>query len=105
MAVGTTCDAPLPRRPVGPLIDPPGHGVRRVAPGRELGILGPRTTDQVDDLLGAADVDLDSSVLDRIDEIVAPGVDLNGGDIDYTPPPLSDPALRRRPAPTGDTDG
>ena len=33
-------------------------------------IIGPKTMDQLDDLLGAADVTLDAATLDRIDEIV-----------------------------------
>jgi hypothetical protein len=34
-------------------------------------------------------------VLDRIDEIVPPGVTLNPADAGYTPPALTDPAQRR----------
>ncbi|MGV4981455.1 aldo/keto reductase [Streptomyces sp. NPDC001709] len=59
-------------------------------------IIGPRTVEQLTDLLAAADVTLDGSVLDRIDELVPPGTDLNPADADYTPPHLADPALRRR---------
>ncbi|GAA2810473.1 aldo/keto reductase [Saccharopolyspora taberi] len=59
-------------------------------------ILGPRTTGQLADVLGAADVRLDDDVLDRIDAVVAPGTDLNPSDIDYTPPALAKPELRRR---------
>lgn len=57
-------------------------------------ILGPRTIDQLHDLLAAADVELSDDVLDRIDEIVEPGTDLNPADTDYTPPAL-DAAARR----------
>lgn len=60
-------------------------------------ILGPRTPQQLHDLLGAAAVQLDDDLLDRIDEIVAPGVDLNPADTDYTAPSLTEPSLRRRP--------
>ena len=60
-------------------------------------ILGPRTTDQLADVLGAADVVLDDEVLDRIDAIVAPGTDLNPADIDHTTPALASAELRRRP--------
>ena len=35
-------------------------------------------------------------MLDRIDEIVPPGTDLNRLEADYTPPALADKALRRR---------
>ena len=40
-------------------------------------IIGPRTMDQLTDLLAAASVVLDDDVLDRIDQIVPPGVTLN----------------------------
>ncbi|WP_026198184.1 aldo/keto reductase [Sciscionella marina] len=60
-------------------------------------ILGPRTGAQLDDLLAAAEIQLADDVLDRIDAIVAPATDLNPGDTDYTPPHLTDAALRRRP--------
>lgn len=60
-------------------------------------IIGPRTPEQLDDLLAGADVVLSADVLDRIDEIVPPGVDLNPGDTRFaTPPDLLDPSLRRR---------
>jgi len=35
-------------------------------------------------------------VLDRIDEIVPPGTNLNPADAGWTPPSVSDPARRRR---------
>ena len=60
-------------------------------------IIGPRTPEQLDDLLAGADAVLDDDVLDRIDEIVAPGTDLNPDDVRFaTPPALLDPRLRRR---------
>lgn len=60
-------------------------------------IIGPRTPEQLDDLLAGTDVVLSDEVLDRIDEIVPPGVDLNPGDTRFaTPPELLDPRLRRR---------
>jgi aryl-alcohol dehydrogenase (NADP+) len=59
-------------------------------------LLGPRTEDQLDDLLGALDVELDSDTLDAIDDVVAPGTDLNPADAGWTPPGLA-PAARRRP--------
>lgn len=58
-------------------------------------LLGPRTLEQLDDLLGAADVHLDASVLDAIDEIVPPGVDLNPADVGWSPPGLAASARRR----------
>ncbi len=59
-------------------------------------IIGPRTMEQLDGLLAGADTVLSADVLDRIDEIVPPGTDLNRADSYYTPPALTDPALRRR---------
>jgi aryl-alcohol dehydrogenase-like predicted oxidoreductase len=61
-------------------------------------IIGPRTMQHLDTQLGAADVTLDTAVLDRIDEIVPPGINLNPSDRGYEPPALATPSLRRRPA-------
>jgi aryl-alcohol dehydrogenase-like predicted oxidoreductase len=58
-------------------------------------IVGPRTMEQLDGQLPAADVVLDAAVLDRIDEIVQPGVNLNPADTSYGEQVLQ-PALRRR---------
>jgi hypothetical protein len=52
--------------------------------------------EQLESQLGAADVTLSTEVLDRIDEIVPPGVTLSRTDHSYTPPALADPFLRRR---------
>jgi aryl-alcohol dehydrogenase-like predicted oxidoreductase len=59
-------------------------------------LIGPRTPEQLLDLLAGQDVVLSGDVLDRIDEIVPPGTDLNPDDIFYTWPPLVDKRLRRR---------
>jgi aryl-alcohol dehydrogenase-like predicted oxidoreductase len=59
-------------------------------------IIGPRTMDQLNDLLAGASVTLDDDVLDRIDQIVPPGVNLNPADAGWQPPALTDPAARRR---------
>jgi aryl-alcohol dehydrogenase-like predicted oxidoreductase len=59
-------------------------------------IIGPRTMDQLESLLSGADTVLSADVLDRIDEIVPPGTDLNRADSYYTPPALADASLRRR---------
>ncbi|HEY0452007.1 aldo/keto reductase [Actinophytocola sp.] len=59
-------------------------------------IIGPRRPEQLDDLLAGADVELSADILDRIDEIVPPGTDLNPDDIYYTTPALADKSLRRR---------
>ena len=58
-------------------------------------IIGPRTIEQLDGQLTAADVTLDHAVLDRIDEIVPPGVTINPVDNSFANPAL-EPAARRR---------
>ena len=58
-------------------------------------IIGPRTMEQFDGQLAAADVVLDPAVLDRIDEIVPPGVTVNPVDNSFNNPAL-EPAARRR---------
>jgi aryl-alcohol dehydrogenase-like predicted oxidoreductase len=59
-------------------------------------ILGPRTMEHLDSQLGAPAGGLSAELLDRIDEIVPPGVNLNPADGSYVPPALAEPALRRR---------
>ena len=59
-------------------------------------IIGPRTLEQLEGQLGAADVQLSDDVLDAIDAIVPPGTDLNAVDAGWRPPHLDDPASRRR---------
>jgi aryl-alcohol dehydrogenase-like predicted oxidoreductase len=59
-------------------------------------IIGPRTMEHLEDQLGAADVTLSGDVLDRIDEIVPPGVTLARFDQGYVAPALADAFLRRR---------
>jgi aryl-alcohol dehydrogenase-like predicted oxidoreductase len=58
-------------------------------------IVGPRTMEQLDSQLPGADAVLDAATLDRIDEIVKPGVNLNPADTSYGEQVL-EPALRRR---------
>jgi aryl-alcohol dehydrogenase (NADP+) len=60
-------------------------------------IIGPRTMDQLTDLLAGASVTLDDDVLDRIDQIVPPGMTLNPADAGWQPEVLAEPAARRRP--------
>ena len=58
-------------------------------------IIGPRTMEQLDDVLAGVEVRLDVATLDAIDEVVRPGDDLTAGD------PWQHPGLaranRRRP--------
>jgi aryl-alcohol dehydrogenase-like predicted oxidoreductase len=66
-------------------------------PGVTSAILGPRTMEQLDDLLAGAEVTLDDEILDRIDEIAPPGTDAGPNTVSYTPPAISNVSLRRRP--------
>ncbi|GLV83436.1 aldo/keto reductase [Streptomyces lavendulae subsp. lavendulae] len=59
-------------------------------------IIGPRTMEQMESLVKGAGLVLDDAVLDRIDEIVAPGVNLYHPDGVWRAPALTDPSQRRR---------
>jgi len=58
-------------------------------------IIGPRTMEHLDSQLTAAEVVLSDEVLDRIDEIVPPGLTINPADGGWVSPAL-DPTARRR---------
>jgi aryl-alcohol dehydrogenase-like predicted oxidoreductase len=58
-------------------------------------IIGPRTMEHLESQLPAADVELSDAVLDRIDEIVPPGQNVNSVDGGWSNPALQ-PAARRR---------
>ncbi|MGQ4384650.1 aldo/keto reductase [Streptomyces sp. SAS_270] len=60
-------------------------------------IIGPRTMPQLEDLLKGAALTLDDATLDRIDEIVPPGVNRYNPWTYFPPRSLTDTALRRRP--------
>jgi aryl-alcohol dehydrogenase-like predicted oxidoreductase len=64
-------------------------------PAVTAAIIGPRTMEHLEGQLGAADVKLDDAILDRIDEIVAPGTNVNPADGGWQNPDL-EPAARRR---------
>jgi len=66
-------------------------------PAVTAAIIGPRTMDQLTDLLAGATLALDDDVLDRIDAIVPPGMTLNPSDAGWQSPALADPTSRRRP--------
>jgi aryl-alcohol dehydrogenase-like predicted oxidoreductase len=66
-------------------------------PGVTAALLGPRTMEQLDDLLDGADVVLSDDILDGIDEIVLPGTDVGQLQMAYNPPAVTNPTLRRRP--------
>ncbi len=59
-------------------------------------IIGPRTMEQLESQLGAADVALSDAVLDRIDEIVPPGTNVSDVDAGWENPALAPDARRRR---------
>jgi aryl-alcohol dehydrogenase-like predicted oxidoreductase len=60
-------------------------------------IIGPRTIEQLDDLLRGVDVRLDAATLDAVDALVPPGVNIDGdGDSGWIAPWLTTPAMRRR---------
>jgi aryl-alcohol dehydrogenase-like predicted oxidoreductase len=66
-------------------------------PAVTAAIIGPRTMEQLESQLGADEVVLDDAVLDRIDEIVAPGTNVNPVDGGWSNPAMESEA-RRRPA-------
>jgi aryl-alcohol dehydrogenase-like predicted oxidoreductase len=66
-------------------------------PGVTSAIIGPRTLAQLEAFLPAADVTLGPDLLDRIDEIVAPGVTVNPADNSYGDHELRAERRRRRP--------
>ncbi len=64
-------------------------------PAITAAIIGPRTMDHLESQLGAAEVELSDEVLDRIDEIAAPGVTINPADNGWVAPSLEAAARRR----------
>jgi aryl-alcohol dehydrogenase-like predicted oxidoreductase len=60
-------------------------------------IIGPRTMEQLEGLLGAADVRLDDDALDAIDAIVPPGTTVNPHDDGWVAPAVAAAWRRRRP--------
>ncbi len=64
-------------------------------PAVTAAIIGPRTMEQLESQLGASEVVLSDDVLDRIDEIVPPGVNVNPADGGWSNPALEAAARRR----------
>jgi len=64
-------------------------------PGVTSAIVGPRTMEQLESYLPAADITLSTDILDRIDELVAPGVTVNPDDNSYGAHELTAHARRR----------
>ncbi|MFB7718442.1 aldo/keto reductase [Nocardia sp. NPDC056100] len=65
-------------------------------PGVTSALLGPRTLEQLDDLLAGAEVTLTDETLDRIDAVVAPGTGVGKLQMGYVPSVLTTSGLRRR---------
>jgi aryl-alcohol dehydrogenase-like predicted oxidoreductase len=65
-------------------------------PAVTAAIIGPRTIEQLESQIPALERTLAADVLDRIDEIVPPGVNVNPSDTGWDPPWLTDASLRRR---------
>ena len=87
---------------LGQLADESGISLIHIAlafvirhPAVTAAIIGPRTIEQLESQLGAAEVQLDAALLDRIDEIVAPGSTINPTDAGWANPALDAIALRR----------
>jgi aryl-alcohol dehydrogenase-like predicted oxidoreductase len=64
-------------------------------PAVTAAIIGPRTMEHLESQLGAAEVELTDAALDRIDEIVPPGVNVNPSDGGWANPALESSARRR----------
>jgi aryl-alcohol dehydrogenase-like predicted oxidoreductase len=64
-------------------------------PAVTAAIIGPRTMEHLESQLPAAERTLDAALLDRIDEIVAPGLTVNPGDGGFANPWLAASARRR----------
>jgi len=65
-------------------------------PAVTAAIIGPRTMEQLESQLPALETKLSAEVLDRIDEIVPPGTNVNQNDTGWDPPWLTDSSQRRR---------
>ena len=65
-------------------------------PAISAAIIGPRTMKQLESQLSAPTIRLEATVLDRIDEIVTPGTNVNADDAGWSPSVLASPRARRR---------
>ena len=59
-------------------------------------IIGPRTPEQLEDALASAEVRLDEGLLDRLDELLPPGRDIDTADTSRPEPHMAGHARRRR---------
>lgn len=67
-------------------------------PAISSAIIGPRTMEHLDSQLSAPSIRLEPAVLDRIDEIVAPGTNVSSIDAGWAPSVLTNMRRRRRHA-------
>jgi aryl-alcohol dehydrogenase-like predicted oxidoreductase len=66
-------------------------------PAVSAAIIGPRTMEQLESQLGALEHDrLPGELLDRIDQVVVPGTNVNQADTGWDAPWLTEPSQRRR---------
>jgi aryl-alcohol dehydrogenase-like predicted oxidoreductase len=65
-------------------------------PAISSAIVGPRTMEQLESQLTAPSIQLEADVLDRIDEIVPPGTNVNADDAGWAPSILANARKRRR---------
>ena len=65
-------------------------------PAVSAAIIGPRTMDHLESQLSAPTIRLGRDVLDEIDQVVAPGTNVNVADAGWTPPVLEHASRRRR---------
>ena len=65
-------------------------------PAISAAIIGPRTMEQLESQISAPDLRLEPALLDRIDEIVPPGTNVNGEDAGWSPSVLARSHRRRR---------
>lgn len=87
------------------IADKSGHSLTHLAtaftlahPAVTSAIVGPRTMEQLEDLLAGAEASLDDDTLDAIDQVVAPGTLIDEADRGWDPPWMT-AAGRRRPRP------
>ena len=64
-------------------------------PAVSAAIIGPRTMEHLESQLVAAEIELSDEVLDRIDEVVPPGANVNPTETGWNNPALEPAALRR----------
>ena len=88
---------PVPARPRECVRPGEGRRARRLAGGTGVtsAVIGPRTMEQLESQLPSVQVTLDTEILDRVDELVAPGVTLNADDNSYGAAELTPQARRR----------